>query len=255
MKRAVVKCTAALALIFISAAASFAETLTLEECLAAAMAYNPNIVAAREKIASTRETINQAASTGRPQVSANAGYGRDGMGLSSDNNFGSYTGNVKVDQSISDWGRRETKIAGAKLNTEAASADYEAIRKDVIRDVYIAYYELNRSVRESGVAKTRYENYEKRLKWARDFYEVGTKAKIEVTRAEADLAASKLTVVRSDSAIEQYKANLANIIGRPMLTINDAVDMLAFEEWDVPLDDAVKNAMERRPELTAKRRR
>ncbi|MEG1823975.1 MAG: TolC family protein [Cloacibacillus sp.] len=245
---------AALAL-FLSAGAGHAAPLTIDECLAMAMEKNPSLTAAREKVNSQRATIGQAASTGRPQLSAGSSYTRGGTGASADNNSGSYSTGVKAEQSITDWGRRDAKVRGAQLSTEAASHDYYSTRETVIENVYAAYYGLNRSVRENAVAKSRYDNFAKRLKWAKAYYEVGTKPKIEVTKAEADLAASKLAIVKSQAAAEQYKAQLADAMGVPALAIAEVTDIIDYEDWNIGFEAAMARAMKERPELLAKQKR
>lgn len=242
----------AAALTLLCAGASSAGTLTLDDCLAAAMKHNPDITAAREYLNAERTTINHAAAPGRPQLSANSSYRRSGSG---DDHEGSYSTGVSVNQSISDWGRRETRIKRARLSTEAAEADYEETVDLVIQQVYNAYYALNRAVRDVDIAQTRYDNYEKRLDWARSYYEVGTKAKIEVTKAESDLASSKLTLVRAQSNEELCRAELANAMGVPLMDISGVEDMLGYEDWSISLDDAVAGAMKDRPELVARRLR
>lgn len=250
MKLKILPLTAALTLLF--SASSFAEPLTIEECLATAMKNNPDLTAALEMLNAERTTINQAAAPGRPQLSAGSSYRRGGSG---DDHSGYYDTSIGVDQSISDWGRRETNIRRARLSTDAARADYEETVDTVIQNVYSAYYLLNRAVRDVEIARTRYDNYQKRLDWARSYYEVGTKAKIEVTNAEADLASSKLTLVRAQSSVEQYRAQLANAMGVPLMAITDVVDILDYEEWGIGLDEAVSAAMKERPEIAAKRLR
>ena len=242
----------AAALTLFCAGASSAGTLTLDDCLATAMKNNPDITAARESLNAERTTINQAAASGRPQLSADSSYRRGGTG---DDHEGSYSTGVSVNQSISDWGRRETRIKRARLSTEAAEADYEETVDLVVQRVYNAYYALNRAVRDVDIAQTRYDNYEKRLDWARSYYEVGTKAKIEVTKAESDLASSKLTLVRAQSNEELCRAELANAMGVPLMEISGVEDMLGYEDWSISLDDAVAGAMKDRPELVARRLR
>lgn len=243
------------ALLAFIATASWGEPLTLEKCLSAAMKNNPDLTAAQENVNAERATIGQAAAPGRPQLTAGGSYSRSGSGLSGDNNYGSYNSSIGVEQSISDWGRRETNIKRARLATEAASADYNTAEDTILQDVYNAYYGLNRATRENAVALTRYENFEKRLKWAKAYYEVGTKPKIEVTKAEADLAASKLAVVKSQSSMAQYKAQLANAMGMPRLEIDEVVDALDYEEWGISINEAIERAMLERPELVAKQKR
>ncbi|MDO5116791.1 MAG: TolC family protein [Synergistaceae bacterium] len=237
------------------AAAAWAAPLTIEECLTAAMENNPDLVAAKESVSAERATVGQAAAGGRPQLSAGSSYSRGGSGLSGANNSGNYSSNIGLEQSISDWGRRDVSIRRARLSTEAASADYRSTVETVIQDVYEAYYGLNRAAREHAVEQTRFDNFEKRLKWAQAYYEVGTKPKIEVTKAEADLAASKLAIVRTQSSMEQYRAELANAMGIPLMEITEVVDILDYQEWGIALDEAVERAMNERPELIAKQKR
>ncbi|MBR1896276.1 MAG: TolC family protein, partial [Pyramidobacter sp.] len=45
-------------------------------------------------------------------------------------------------------------------------------------------------------------NYQKRLEWAQSYYSVGTKAKIDVTKAETDLANARLSLIRAESSAE-----------------------------------------------------
>ena len=255
MKINFLKHPAAFIILALCAAPACAETLTLSECIATAMARNPNLTAYSERVAASRAGIGQAAAGGNLQMSAGSSYNRFGTGLTGDNNSGSYSTNIRAEQSISDWGRRKARVAGAKLSAEAAESDLEAQRESLIQEVCSAYYGLNRATRENEVAITRHENYEKRLKWARSFYEVGTKPKIEVTKAEADLASSKLAVVRSESSIEQLRARLANAMGEPGRMIKEVKDELDFEEWNVPLDEAIRRSQENRPELEAKKKR
>lgn len=242
----------AAAMTLLCAASSFAEPLTIEECLATALRNNPDLTASQEALNAERTTINQAAAPGRPHLSAGASYTRSGTG---DDHEGYYNTQIGVEQSISDWGRRETNIRRARLSTSAAESDYQEQLDSVIQEVYSAFYSLNKAVRDRDIAQTRYDNYVKRLDWARSYYEVGTKAKIEVTNAESDLATSKLTLVRAQSSIEQCRAELAKAMGVPLMAITEVEDILGYEEWSIDLDEAVAKAMAERPEIIAKRTR
>lgn len=235
------------------AATAQAQDLTLDECIKTALEKHPDLVGAEAKYESTRATISQNAADGRLQASAGANYTRgDGSFISE---YGEYGTNVTLQQSVYDWGKRGLKVKGARINTTAASLDYQEQRDSVIADVSTAYYGLNSAVRQLDVAKQRYENYEKRLNWAKSYYEVGTKAKIEVTKAESDLASSKLTLVRAESAIAQRKAELASAMGEPLLVIGGAQDALGYTAWAISADEAVNRAVANRPELAAQQQR
>lgn len=239
-----------------SAAVFAAETkvLTLDDCISTALDEHPDLVVAASRINSKKAAVGQAASGGRTQVTAGASYTRsDNSGVNKDS--GSYNTNIQVSHTLFDWGRTELQVKGAKTEMDATAADYLAIRDTVIANVRSAYYGLNLSMRRQEVAQIRLYNYAQRLDWAKTYYTVGTKAKIEVTKAEADVASSKLNLVKAQSSIEQYRAELASAMGIPLQRIEQVQDVLDFKEWNISVDDAVKRAMEGRPELVAQRRR
>ena len=245
---------AALMIWILSAGTAMAKTLTLEACIDTALEKHPDMVAAAAEVASKKAAVGQSAADSRPQVSAGASYTRSDSTDSTDDS-GRYSTSVSLEQSVYDWGKRGLRIEGAKINMSAAEAEYMDTRDKVIAAVRSAYYNLNRAVRQHEVAKARYDNYQKRLSWARSYYEVGTKPKIEVTKAEADLANSKLTLVKAGSAAEQYRAQLASAMGLPMMEIKDFADVLTYEDWGVSIEKAVERALSNRPDLVAQRRR
>lgn len=238
----------------LAATAFSAEQLTLEECIRAALDNHPDLAAAASRIDARQASVGQAASSARPQVSAGASYTRSDNTVVN-NDSGSYNTNVQASQTLFDWGRNDLGIKGAKTEMDAATADYLAARDTVINNVRAAYYGLNLAVREQEIARTRYENYERRLDWARSYYQAGSTAKIEVTKAEADLANSKLAVVKSDASAEKYRSELASAMGAPMLQIAQVQDVLEPDGWNVQMETAVSTALENRPELAAQRKR
>lgn len=96
------------------------------------------------------------------------------------------------------------------------------------------------------------KNYKQRLDWAKAYYSAGTKAKIEVTKAEADLANAQLALIQSQSSQLQYKAQLASAMGIPTLDIEKVADDLDYEVWNIELTDALDRAAQNRPDLAAK---
>jgi outer membrane protein len=240
--------------LLVPAAVSSAAPLTLQECIRTAILNHPDLAAAESRVESSRTTIDQAAASGRPQVSASSAYTRNDN-TSQSNSTSQYNTGLTVSQSISDWGRRKLNVKKAQQTTEATSGDFLEARDQVINDVRSAYYSLNSALRQNIVAKSRYNNYVKRLKWSKTYYQVGTKAKIEVTKAEADLANSKLTLVKTESAIAQARAALASAMGEPKSNIGEVEDVLGFKDWDITEEEAISRAIANRPELAAKQKR
>lgn len=240
--------------LLLTGAAFPADQLTLEECIETALNNHPDLAAAAGRIESRQASVGQAAAGTRPEVSVGSSYTRSDNTVV-DNSSGAYSTNVKASQTLFDWGRNDLGIKSAKTELDATTADYLAARDTVISNVRAAYYGLNLAVREFEIAQTRYRNYERRLEWAKSYYQVGTKAKIEVTKAEADLASSKLTLVRSESSTEQFRSQLASAMGVPMLEIAAVQDVLEPDDWNALLEESVRTALENRPELIAQRKR
>lgn len=238
----------------VTAFAAETQALTLDECIATALGSHPDLVAAASRINSKNAAVGQAASGTRIQVTAGSSYTRSDNSVVKDSS-GSYNTNVQASQSIFDWGRNGLQIDAAKIEMDATTADFLAARDTVITNVRTAYYGLNLSLRRYEVARTRYANFDQRLSWAKTYHQVGTKAKIEVTKAESDLANSRLVLVKAESAIEQSRSELAAAMGIPMQRIADVKDLLDYEEWGVSVEEAVERALNGRPELSAQKKR
>ena len=163
-----------------------AEPLTLDRCIAVALENHPDLKAAEGKVESKKASIGEAKASGLPQLSAGVNYNRSGSS-EQDDSSGRYGMSAALEQSVYDWGKRRLQVKGASINSDAAKMDYLQTRDGVIYEVKSAYYGLNRSMREYEVAKTRYDNYRKRLVWGQSYYEVGTKAKIEVTAMHVNI--------------------------------------------------------------------
>ncbi len=243
----------AAALLAAPAAARAGEKLTLDRCVAIALEGHPSLTAAQGSLESSRAGTAQAAAGARTMVNGTAGYTRDGSvkGPGSGGSDGDWSSGVSLSQTVYDWGKTHTAIKGAKLGEQAAAETLKRARETVIAGVRDAYYGLNRSVREVAVQNEQVKNYQKRLEWAKSYYSVGTKAKIEVTKAETDLANARLSQIRAESAAEQYKAQLASAMGTPALEIDAVKDELDFVAWDVTLSEALERAAVNRSDLTA----
>jgi outer membrane protein len=234
----------------LAATESFAVPMTLDECLQTALENNPDIIASESTAESKAEAVEQIKSENRFHVNAGITYSRSG---SSGSSKGNYNTGIQVEKSLFDWGKRDLKTKAAKINADISQTNLKRTRESVIAAVKEAYYSLNRHVRRRDTFRTKHDNYSDRLEWARAYYEAGTKAKIEVTKAETDLAASKLALVQANSMIEQSKAELAAAMGTPEMEIEEVKDELAYDDWNIPLAEALKRAAADRPELEAVR--
>ncbi len=229
------------------------EKLTLAQCVEKALASHPNLTAAAGTVESRRAAASLSAAGARLKANATGSYARSGAtkGANSGGSDGDWNTGVSLSQTVYDWGKTNASVKSAKLNEKAAQETLQRTRESVIADVRDAYYSLNKAVRDTAVQNEQVKNYQQRLDWAKSYYSAGTKAKIEVTKAETDLANARLSLIKAESAAEQYKAQLASAMGTPELEIDGVADELDYEQWDIALSDALGRAAANRADLTA----
>lgn len=245
--------TAVLLLAAVSSAG--AAELTLAECIETAVKNHPDLAVSEARVDSAKAGISQAKAGAQPQVDLNGSYTRGNSPLEDETTRGNYNTGVTLSQLITDSGKTKLRIKKAQQTTDASKEDLAEKRNEIVRSVSDAYYSLNSTVRGCEVAQTRYDNYAKRLDWANAYYKAGKKPKIEVTRAEADLASAKLALITSKTDVQVARAELASAMGDAQLKIESVRDELEYEDWNISEDEAIKTALAARPELIAKAKR
>jgi len=248
----------AIVLMTITTAAQAAE-LTLEDCVKTAVAQHPDLAAYAAKVTVARAGESQARSAAQPQANLNSGYVRKGTGDGTNTIPGTLTGTYEtgfnVSQLLTDSGKTKLNIRKAQQTTASAREDLAEKRNVVVQNVSNAFYSLNSTERVFNVARMRYNNYKNRLKWAQAYYKAGTKAKIEVTKAEADLASSELLVITSKTEVAVAKVTLATAMGDAQINVDKVRDELEYKNFIIEEDTAIKTALERRPELLSKQKK
>jgi outer membrane protein TolC len=220
----------------------------LDDCLRIALELNPGLAETRSGIASQAARVGEAAASSRPQIGFSSSYGYSRSDIAGQ---GAINNGITLRQSIFDWGRADLSVKAAYQELEAKTLDEANTVQGVIAGVTNCYYAVNRSGRNLRVASERVENYEKRLKWAKDFYAAGAKAKIDVTKAETDLANAKLDLVQADGAAQKALAALSHSMGAAEWTPQGVEDLLEYTSYDITAEEAVRTALTERADLKA----
>jgi outer membrane protein TolC len=223
--------------------------LSLERCIEIALERHPSIREAASNADARSAVLGQSAAAARPKVSASASYSRSYGEARGEN--GSINSDISLKQTIFDWGRTSIAIEESRRQLEATRLDCVETEDDVVRGVMDAYYSLSRSERSVAISLERLENYAKRLEWAEDFYSLGAKARIEVTRAQTDLATARLDLVSSQGARRKAVSSLAYAMGAAEGTPEILTDDLGFSPYGIELEEAIETAMRNRGELRA----
>ncbi|MEW5948775.1 MAG: TolC family protein [Thermodesulfobacteriota bacterium] len=232
------------------------DVLTLTQCVEIALKNQPTLKAARSSVEAGQARVTQSKADYLPQISLNSAYDRvhtefSGRWMSAGGTTSNYSSGVNLTQLFYDFGRTGGKIEASRQNL--TMSEYEAL--DVIQAVILnveqAYYNLLKSQRLLSVAEETIRQREEHLKQAQAFYRVGTRAKIDVTKAEVDLANSRLDKIKAENTLKVAKASLNNAMGVRTSVAYTVENNLQFVPFREELTTLTGEALKSRPDTLA----
>lgn len=232
--------------------------LTLDEAIALSLEGQPLIQARLREWEAARFRVDQAMAPLLPQLSGTWTAARSqNVSLSSIGptkgdvltSWGtSTTARLSVSQLLFDFGKNYATTEAARKGADIALEDVELQRQQLTQAVKESYTNLLYARRLGRVNQQALERAELNLRSARGFFEVGTRPKSDVTRAEVDVANARLDVIRAANAERLSRVALNTAMGIASDTPTQVVDNLAYEA--VQLDRSVlqTEALRQRPE-------
>ena len=235
-----------------TAAESGPPAYTLEQCIAVALEKNPSLRAYAAGIRASESRIGQAKAQYYPQLNLSTGYQRIGpyapAGTSADS-YDQYSAGISLGATLFDFGKTAKQVEIQDFNARSSRADYEDIKTQVVLNVKKAYYNLLLAERNQEVAVDTATQFQQHLQQANAFFQIGTKPKFDVTKAEVDYGNAKLSVLKAENAVRLAKVTLKNAMG---VTDSDdfvIVDNFSPQKNHPPLNDLVNRAFARRADL------
>ena len=226
--------------------------LSLEECLALTLKYNPSVQAASFNTQAQKNRLAQTRADYLPKVNANASYARsnqEGAGGWGDAND-SYSSSVSATQLLYDFGKTGLTNKIQKNNYFSAQQDQQNTINEIVYKLKQAYYGVLNAQEKRNVYAGSVEQYQEQLKRAKAFYEVGTRPKIDVTTAQVNLNNAKLNLIKGENALKTAYYNLTNIMGiydeEPNFTL---VKEQTIPDYNISIEEALKEAQKNRPDL------
>ena len=137
----------------------------------------------------------------------------------------------------------------AKAGSRVASGELERVRDLVVQNVRQAYFSLLQARRLVGVADAALARSELNLRSARGFFDVGTKPKSDVTRAEVEVANARVDVIRARNLVRLSETSLANALGLEATVPIEIEDTLTYEPVTLDSTQLLAEALGNRPEL------
>ena len=194
--------------------------LTLEDAVRIGLESHPRMKAASERVGSQQAVLGQQMSAYYPTVGMSNLYrsgtasGTTGISPTGSDFFQS---NAVLNMTLYNFGKREGNVQAARETVDASKQDYETTSQDIILAIKQAYYVYLTTQAIVNVRKDTVRSRELLVNQARGFFEVGTRARIDVARAEANLYTAQADLIAAENAVKVAWVTLRNAMGSPRL--------------------------------------
>lgn len=234
--------------------------IEVNDCVKIALEHHPLIHLAMSNAEIYKSRIAQAWANYFPTLSAGISYSRNDMQMA---NFVFptqkydmfYVPNISGNMLLFDFGKTKAQADMAKRTYESSQFELQNSINNVIYSVKQSYYNLLFAQQQVKVYEDTVHDYTLHLEQAKAYYNIGTKAKIDVLTAEYNLGNAKLKLIQAQNTLKIAYVQLSNAMGMPDYSDYDVTDNLTTKAYDIQADDAVKTAYETSPELLAAKKK
>jgi len=232
---------------------------TLEEAIQLAALVHPELKSAFALRNAAKAQLTRSRARWYPNVALNSSYGRtESRNITTSTGTTTIPGTYKSDsyrtslslsQKIYDFGRTRYSVMAARENLKSSDYDLLITADDIILKIRENYYNAVAAEKVLDVTKETVQQQELHLKQAKGFFQVGKRSKIEVTKAEVDLANARLDLIKAENLVKLTRLRLAYAIGITGQLGRRLDDQVRFTEIKMDYDRAMNYAREHRPDL------
>jgi outer membrane protein len=243
------------------------EPLTLARAIEIGLKNQPSIAAGISTVKTNQARVGEARAGYYPQVNLNGSYNRIGpssgdsgkqsgsaaeaFGLltSGGGAFDQYTSSASLSQLIFDFGKTGSQVKIQSLTTDSSRSDLESTMNQVTFNIKQAYYGELQAEQNRNAALEAVKQFREHLAQARGFYDVGTKPKFDVTKAEVDLSNAQLALIKTENNVRLSRVTLNNAMGIPDAQPYILKDALIFAPFEMAFEEALQKAYDRNADL------
>lgn len=233
-------------------AATGAKILKLEEAVAIALENHPKIKAAKEKVGAQQAVLGQQMSSYYPTLSLSNSYRTttsSGTTTTSQEAFDVFSSRTNFDMTLYNFGKREGAVQSARESLDAVGYAYRTTAEEVVLAVKQAYYGYLQARALVRVREETVRGRELIVRQAQGFFEVGTRPKIDVARAESNLYNAQADLIAAENAVKVAWVTLKNAMGLKDLPEQPLAEELTITKVPISLERAKEIAFVERPEL------
>ena len=239
--------------------------LSRAQAVAVALAANPEVRQSLEQVSLLEGRITEARADALPDVTWTTRMARSrDPGLLNSPNFDQFPPEFRTAlsplpanlfETVADF--RQTlfsfklgkALEAARLARSAGQEDLRRARQSTALDAIRSYNQLLFAIEELRVAQSSVDQKQGHLDVARNRRAAGAATELEVLRAEVDLENQRAELLRAENQVTAARATLNTVmLWPPNAPIQPSV-MLTIVPITVSFDDAVRGALEARPEL------
>jgi len=250
------------------------QSFTLDQAIDYALANNPDLQIATERINQAIAQLGVALSAFYPQVTARVSYDRsdnpaqvfsmivaqrdfNSNSINNINNPG-YRQNFRPEiigkLSLFRGGQDYQASKAAELGINAAEFERSSVHNALIEAVTASYYAYLASIEAQKNAQDSITAITSQLNQTKLKYEAGTVLKSDVLSLDVQLAEAQEAELRATNGIELAKTSIANLLGLSSFqtfTVAPSSTLLAKPKPPASFNDLLDQAMAQRPEIKA----
>jgi len=161
---------------------------------------------------------------------------------------------------LKDFGLKMTRkeIIIAQNNRDISENQFKSTLLETVFNAEEAYWNLVYSIENLKVMQRSLDLAEKLLAKNQKEVEVGTLAEIEIVSAQAEVATRKADILQAEAMVKNYEALLKTIINLTAEELPPGSEVIPtdkpfFQRREISLEEALKKAMDNRPDLQSYR--
>ena len=158
------------------------------------------------------------------------------------------------------WNEPWTRLKTTRILRDAELENFRREVMDTVRDIEGAYWGLIANEEQLRVEEKSLETAKALLEQTKTQYEVGVVSKVEVTEAEAGVAAREYSRITAENTYLTAQDRLINLVLGPNLTAESKLVIQPTDRpedyvaYDIDVEEAVRKALDYRPELAVAQR-
>lgn len=228
------------------------KVLSIDDAVRIALENQPRIKAAQERVGAQQAVLGQQLAAYYPVISLNNFYRTSlasGTTTTSAEAFDFFNSRANFDMTLYNFGKREGAVQSARDTLDATNYNYRTAIDDTVLGVKQAFFNYLAARALVKVREESVKNRELIVRQAQGFFEVGTRPKIDVARAEANLYNAQADLIAAQNGVKVAWVILKNAMGLLDFPERPLAEELSIMPIPITLKQAKEMADASRPEL------